>query len=87
MPQPQMNPINQSMLAYHTARTKALALYKDNQVKLDKDMAAARESDRFMLAFYYAQRNQNNNMALQLYTAILNDLIEEKERKKNAIAK
>ena len=82
-----MSPTNTNpMLSYLSARENVLRLYRGNQVKLDKDVVTLSKSDRFMLAFYYARRNNNQNMVIQLYTAIMNDLIAEKEAK-NAVTK
>jgi hypothetical protein len=81
-----MNPNNQPLLTYLTARDRALALYKGNNVKLDKDVVRAQQGDTYMLALYYAARTRNNNMTLQLYTMILGELSVKKEGK-NAIIK
>lgn len=65
-----------------TVKNKALSLYKDNDVKLQRDFMAIRFSDKYILAYYTAQRERDANLQIQLDTMVMKDLIEKKEANK-----
>lgn len=61
-----------------SVKNKALSLYKSNDVKLQRDFMAIRHSDKFLPAYYTAQREKDADLQIQLDTLVLRDLIEKK---------
>jgi hypothetical protein len=71
----------QRYFRFVTARNTALSLYKGNDAKLMKDFMCLRTSDKYMLAYYAAQRVHDDDLCAQLDTMVLQELIEKKEGK------
>ena len=64
-----------------TAKHTALNLYQGHDAKLMKDFMCLRTSDKYLLAYYAAQRAQDDDLCAQLDTMVLRELIEKKEGK------